>query len=165
MVSKMCEVVSLKCPGADLMESLASRNVAMPAHGAHSGALAQVGEKVRGFARQWWDLMQFGLSMQIAQALLRYVCQGAPQHALSAEPASTHDVIAFDAALQSAWSEELGLALTGESWKRAAMPLRDGGLAVGVAHDALAQAFFAFLFGSVNVFLSVAFHFRVPVLV
>ena len=135
----------LKCLGARLVDGRRTGDPELPSVGGSAdSSLNSAAERISAFAFRAEDLSDHGLSVQVAQALLRYVAHGAAQHIVSGTPVSTTAVIAYDAQVRSAWERVLRLRLSDSAWERAQLPLREGGLATGTLDGLLPRAAAAF---------------------
>ena len=109
-------VYVLKCFGADLTDD----GVAWE-HPTQGGTpidkLARSAIKLTAYASRLRESEDSGLSIQLAQSLLRYALVGGPQHILMcklAEQAAVHN-----AAVRRAWQLVLGVEMIDDKWERA----------------------------------------------
>ena len=89
-------------------------------------------------------MVDSGLPVQIAQALLRHTAHGSVQHIISAQACLSSSVEAYDLELKRAWERVLGLTFSDRAWNRAQLPLRDGGLTSGAIGLTIPRAAVAF---------------------
>ena len=93
----------LQCLGARLVDDARPSDPALPSVGGEvSSALDTAAARVSSFAARAEDLCNDGLSLQIAQALFRYVVHGSTQHIISAAPVPSAAVDSYDARLRHA---------------------------------------------------------------
>ena len=139
-------VLSLECLGARLIDEGQPSDPVLPSIGGEvPPVLEAAATRVNAFAVQAEDLCGEGLSIQIAQALFRYVSHGVAQHIISSAYISEASVQSYDVRLRSAWERVLGLKLSDEAWRRAQLPLKEGGLATGALGGLVPRAATAFL--------------------
>ncbi|MGB1357720.1 MAG: hypothetical protein ACPG7P_10595, partial [Candidatus Puniceispirillaceae bacterium] len=100
---------TLRCLGADLMDDNVSWTA--PEHGGQGGELAASAGKISEFADNLRELRGAGLSIQLAQSLLRYAAVGGPQHVLMCKPATDAQCQSFDESLRGAWQKVLNVEL------------------------------------------------------
>ncbi|CAK0900349.1 unnamed protein product, partial [Prorocentrum cordatum] len=96
---------------------------------------------VRATAATLKDARKRGLCCQVAGAILRYVTVGAPQHLLRSRLWSEPALAAYGTAVADAWAELIGVHLTPEQTAIGNLPLRDGGVAFGLAAPRASAAF------------------------
>ena len=100
----------LKCLGADLTDDGIAWE--RPTQGgAPRDELARAAVKITAYARRLRELEDSGLSIQLAQSLLRYATVGGPQHILMCKLVTPGQAAAYDAAVRGAWQLVLGLEM------------------------------------------------------
>ena len=126
----------LKCLGADLTDDGVAWEHPTQG-GTPNDGLARAAIKITTYAHRLRELEDSGLSIQLAQSLLRYATVGGPQHILMCKLLTPEQAAAYDAAVCGAWQLVLGLDMTDDNWERATYPLKRGGLATGTVETGL----------------------------
>ena len=134
----------LKCLGADLTDDGVAWE--QPTQGgAPKDELARAAIRITTYAHRFRELEDSGLSIQLAQSLLRFATVGGPQHILMCKLVTPEQAAAFDAAVRGAWQLVLGLEMTDDNWERATYPLKRGGLAMGTVETRASAAYMSAL--------------------
>ena len=130
----------LKCFGADLTDDGIAWE--RPTQGgAPNDELAQSAVKLAAYASTLRELEDSGLSIQLAQPLLRYAMVGSPQHILMCKLVTPEQATVHDAAVREAWQLVLGIEISDDNWERATYPLKQGGLAPGTVGNRASAAY------------------------
>ena len=133
-------VARMKCLGVDLTDDGIAW--AHPSQGDDPNEeLARSAEKLQAYAERLRKLQDSGLSVQLAQSLLRYAAVGSPQHILMCKLVTPQQATVHDAAVRRAWQTVLGVEMSDDSWDRAMLPLKQGGLAPGTVGTRASAAF------------------------
>ena len=102
-------VDTLRCLGADLNDD--GVTWAEPYVGSTGLAeLDAAAAKLTGYAARLAELRAHGLSVQLAQALLRYAAVGGPQHVLMCKRVAPESAAIYDARIRALWEEQIGRA-------------------------------------------------------
>ena len=104
-------------------------------------AMHKVVEHVRKTAQVLKDAMGKGLPCQVGGAVLRYVTVGAPQHLMRARRWSPEQLARHDSAVKIAWEDVLEIRLNDTQAELGDLPLKEGGVAFGMASSRAAAAF------------------------
>ena len=107
--------------------------------------LARAAVKLTAYAHRLRELDDSGLSIQLAQSLLRYATVGGPQHILMCKLVTAEQAVVHDATVRRAWQLVLGLEMSDDNWERATYPLKRGGLATGTVETRASAAYLAAL--------------------
>jgi len=111
--------------------------------GTDDGRLDAVAGHVQRLADSLAGHVSHGLPLQAAGAILRHVATGAPQHLLRARRWPADALARFDDVVVNAWGRLLGTQLSAEQRRLGALPVRMGGLALGLAAPRAEAAFLA----------------------
>lgn len=133
-------VATLKCLGANLTDD----GVAWegPSQGGSPAEeLERSAVKLQALAARLRQLQDHGLSVQLAQSLLRYAAVGSPQHILMCKAITPDQAARHDESVREAWQTVLGLEMTDDTWERATYPLKMGGLAPGTVGGRASAAY------------------------
>lgn len=125
-----CRVSVLKCLGAGLTDDGVAWEHPTQG-GAPNDELARSAIKLTAYASRLRELEDSGLSIQLAQSLLRYAMVGGPQHILMCKLVTPEQAAVHDAAVRRAWQLVLGVGMIDDNWEQATYPLKQGGLAPG----------------------------------
>ena len=130
----------LWCFGADLTDDgIAWEH---PTQGAApNDELARSAIKLAAYTSRLRKLEDNGLSIQLAQSLLRYAAVGSPQHILMCKLVTPEQATVHDAAVRKAWQLVLGIEMSDDNWERATYPLKQGGLAPGTVGNRASAAY------------------------
>ena len=134
----------LKCFGADLTDDGGAWEHPTQG-GTPNDELARSAVKLTAYAHRLRELEDSGLSIQLAQSLLRYAMVGGPQHILMCKLVATEQAAVHDAAVRGAWQLVLGVEMSDDNWERATYPLKRGGLAPGTVGTRASAAYLAAL--------------------
>ena len=116
-------------------------SVTPPMHGDDTDEIGSTCYKMTKFAERLAELKPAGLSVQLAQSLLRYAAVGGPQHVLMCKPVTAQECRNYDSEVKRAWQLVLDMDIGDNGWRQAKLPLRDGGLGVGTISQRAAAAY------------------------